>query len=104
MSGRTPTVLALGQSVLTPSKGEASAAPFEPTSTLQNNHKALALDLPLDDLVFDRTSAGRKERLTLLFEAVANLPVDEQRVVQAVLDGLIVKHRTKQLAELHIDN
>ncbi|MFP5373721.1 MAG: hypothetical protein ACLGHW_02320 [Gammaproteobacteria bacterium] len=37
----------------------------------------------------------------LLFEAVASLPADEQRVVQAVLDGLIVKHRTRQLAELH---
>lgn len=29
------------------------------------------------------------------------LSADEQRVVQAVLDGLIVKHRTRQLAELH---
>ncbi|ALN65690.1 hypothetical protein GLA29479_4863 [Lysobacter antibioticus] len=35
----------------------------------------------------------------MLFEAVASLPSDEQRVVQAVLDGLIGKHRTRQLAE-----
>ncbi len=63
---------------------------------------ALALHVPLDDLVFDPHERGPQgERLTLLFEAVASLPADEQRVVQAVLDGLVVKHRTKQLAELH---
>ena len=48
-----------------------------------------------------RVEHGQGQRLALLFEAVATLPADEQRVVQAVLDGLIVKHRTKQLAELH---
>ena len=50
--------------------------------------------------MFDPNERGPKgERLALLFEAVANLPPDEQRIVQAVLDGLIVKHRTKQLAD-----
>ncbi|MEQ1514075.1 MAG: hypothetical protein ABL934_15515 [Lysobacteraceae bacterium] len=39
--------------------------------------------------------------LMLLFEAVATLPLEQQRVVQVVLDGLIVKHRTRQLAEQH---
>jgi transcriptional regulator with XRE-family HTH domain len=63
---------------------------------------ALALHISLDDLVFDPNERGpRGERLTLLFEAVAGLPDDEQRVVQAVLDGLIVKNRTKQLAAMH---
>jgi hypothetical protein len=62
----------------------------------------LALHVPLDDLVFDPNERGPKgERLALLFKAVASLPADEQRVVQAVLDGLIVKHRTRQLAEQH---
>lgn len=63
---------------------------------------ALALHISLDELVFDPSERGpRGDRLTLLFEAVTHLPADEQRVVQAVLDGLIVKHRTKQLADLH---
>ena len=63
---------------------------------------ALALHISLDELVFDPSERGPQgERLALLFEAVAGLPADEQRVVQAVLDGLIVKHRTRQLAELH---
>jgi transcriptional regulator with XRE-family HTH domain len=63
---------------------------------------ALALHVSLDDMVFDQNERGpRGERLTMLFEAVAALPADEQRVVQAVLDGLIVKNRTKQLAAMH---
>lgn len=63
---------------------------------------ALALHVSLDELVFDANERGPQgERLTLLFEAVATLPPDEQRIVQAVLDGLIVKHRTKQLAAMH---
>jgi transcriptional regulator with XRE-family HTH domain len=63
---------------------------------------ALALHVPLDELVFDPHERGPQgDRLTLLFEAVATLPLEEQRVVQAVLDGLIVKHRTRQLAEQH---
>ena len=60
------------------------------------------MHISLDELVFDPSERGPQgERLALLFEAVAGLPADEQRVVQAVLDGLIVKHRTRQLAELH---
>jgi transcriptional regulator with XRE-family HTH domain len=63
---------------------------------------ALALHVSLDELVFEANERGPQgQRLALLFEAVAGLPADEQHVVQAVLDGLIVKHRTKQLAELH---
>lgn len=63
---------------------------------------ALAPHVSLDELVFDPSERSPQgERLALLFEAVAGLPANEQRVVQAVLDGLIVKHRTRQLAELH---
>lgn len=59
---------------------------------------ALALHVSLDELVFEAHERGPQDtRLALLFEAVADLPADDQRVVQAVLDGLIVKHRTKQL-------
>jgi transcriptional regulator with XRE-family HTH domain len=63
---------------------------------------ALALHVSLDELVFDPSERGpHSARLALLFEAVSSLPPDEQSVVQAVLDGLIVKHRTKQLAAMH---
>lgn len=59
---------------------------------------ALALHVSLDELVFEASERGPQDtQLALLFEAVAGLPAEEQRVVQAVLDGLIVKHRTKQL-------
>jgi transcriptional regulator with XRE-family HTH domain len=63
---------------------------------------ALALHVSLDELVFDPSERGpRGARLTMLFEAVSSLPQDDQNIVQAVLDGLIVKHRTKQLAAMH---
>jgi transcriptional regulator with XRE-family HTH domain len=63
---------------------------------------ALALHVSLDDLVFDPSERGpHGARLAMLFEAVSSLPQDDQHIVQAVLDGLIVKHRTKQLAAMH---
>lgn len=63
---------------------------------------ALALHVSLDELVFEAHERGpQSERLQLLFEAVAALPPEEQRIAQAVLDGLIVKHRTRQLVDLH---
>jgi len=53
-------------------------------------------------LVFEAHEHGPQgERLRLLFEAVAARPSEEQRIAQAVLDGLIVKHRTRQLVDLH---
>jgi len=63
---------------------------------------ALALHVSLDELVFEAHERGpQSDRLQLLFEAVAALPPEEQRIAQAVLDGLIVKHRTRQLVDLH---
>lgn len=59
---------------------------------------ALSLHVKLDDLVFE---PGERmpldEQLRLQFEAIAQMPREDKKVVQAVLDGLIVKHRTKQL-------
>jgi len=59
---------------------------------------ALALHIKLDDLVFE---PGERmpldEQLRLQFEAIAQMTREDKKVVQAVLDGLIVKHRTKQL-------
>ncbi len=59
---------------------------------------ALALHVKLDDLVFE---PGERmpldEQLRPQFEAIAQMTREDKKVVQAVLDGLIVKHRTKQL-------
>ena len=59
---------------------------------------ALVMHVKLDDLVFepgDRVPLD--EQLRMQFEAVAQMPREEKKIVYAVLDGLIVKHRTKQL-------
>lgn len=58
----------------------------------------LALHVKLDDLVFQPGERGPiDEQLRLQFEAISKLPREDKKVVQAVLDGMIVKHRTKQL-------
>lgn len=59
---------------------------------------ALALHVKLDDLVFEPGErVPLDEQLRLQFEAITQMPREDKKIVQAVLDGLIVKHRTKQL-------
>lgn len=60
-----------------------------------------ALHVSLDDLVFDDDDRGPDDDLKLQFEAVKQLPPEDKQVIKAMLDGMIVKHRTKQLAQLH---
>lgn len=60
-----------------------------------------ALHVTLDDLVFDDDDRGPDDDLKLQFEAVKQLPPEDKQVIKAMLDGMIVKHRTKQLAQLH---
>lgn len=58
---------------------------------------AKALHVSLDYLVFDTNDRGPDDELRLQFEAVRQLPPEDRQVIKAVLDGMIVKHRTKQL-------
>lgn len=58
---------------------------------------ALALAVSADALVFDPDERGPSDDLKLQFEAVRHLPPEDQQVIKAMLDGMIVKHRTKQL-------
>ena len=37
------------------------------------------------------------QEMRLQFEAVSQLPDEDQKVVKAVLDGMIVKHQTKRM-------
>lgn len=62
---------------------------------------ALALAVSADALVFDADERGPGDNLKLQFEAVRQLPAEDQRAIKAMLDGMIVKHRTRQLADLH---
>ncbi len=58
---------------------------------------AKALHVTLDYLVFDDADRGPDDELKLQFEAVRQLPNEDRKVIKAMLDGMIVKHRTKQL-------
>lgn len=58
---------------------------------------ALALAVSADALIFDPDERGPDDDLKLQFEAVRQLPPEDRQAIKAMLDGMIVKHRTKQL-------
>ncbi len=58
---------------------------------------ALALAVSADALVFDPEERGPDDELRLRFEAVQQLPPEDRQAIKAMLDGMIVKHRTKQI-------
>jgi transcriptional regulator with XRE-family HTH domain len=58
---------------------------------------ARALHVSLDALVFEEGERGPSQEMRLQFEAVSQLPDEDQKVVKAVLDGMIVKHQAKRM-------
>lgn len=63
---------------------------------------AIALAVSADTLIFDPDERGPSDDLKLQFEAVRQLPPEDRQAIKALLDGMIVKHRTKQIVgELH---
>jgi transcriptional regulator with XRE-family HTH domain len=72
---------------------EAGSA--QPTEALVG--LARALHVSLDQLVFDEGERGPSEDLRLQFEAVSHMSDDDQRIIKALLDGMIAKHQTKQM-------
>jgi len=69
----------------------------QPTLPVLRN-LAIALGVSADVLLFDKDERGPiDETLRLQFEAVSRLPKEDKKIIQALLDGMIVKHRAKQL-------
>lgn len=62
---------------------------------------AMSLAVSADALIFDADERGPDDELKLQFEAIKQLPPEDKHVIKAMLDGMIVKHRTRQLAQLH---
>jgi transcriptional regulator with XRE-family HTH domain len=60
---------------------------------------ALALSVTTDSLLFDEGERGPDDELKLQFEAVAQLPPEDRQAVKALLEGMIVKHQTRQMVE-----
>ena len=58
---------------------------------------ALAMSITIDSLVFGPEERGPDEELRLQFEAVSHMPPEEKKIIQALLEGMIVKHQTKQM-------
>ena len=57
---------------------------------------ALALHVSTDFLLFEEHERGPRDDLVLQFEAVSQLPPNEQSVVKEVLDSLIIKYQTRR--------
>jgi transcriptional regulator with XRE-family HTH domain len=57
---------------------------------------AVALSVSADALLFDEDERTPGNALALQFEAVSQLPPDEQRVVMEVLEGLIIKYQARR--------
>ncbi|MBL1275323.1 MAG: helix-turn-helix transcriptional regulator [Ectothiorhodospiraceae bacterium] len=61
---------------------------------------AVALSITIDSLVFDEAERGPSDDLRLQFERINRFDDEEKKIVKALLEGLILKHEAKQLAEL----
>jgi hypothetical protein len=50
-----------------------------------------------DFLLLDEHERGPSDDLRLQLEAVSQFPEEERKIVKALLDGMIIKHQTKQM-------
>ncbi|HQW21210.1 MAG TPA: helix-turn-helix transcriptional regulator [Rhodocyclaceae bacterium] len=67
----------------------------QPTLEVIRN-MARALSVSADTLVFEQDERNPVDELRLQFEAVAQLPQDEQAIVKEVLESLIIKYQTRR--------
>jgi len=58
---------------------------------------AVSLSVSADLLLFDEHERDPDKELKLQFEAVSHMPPDEKKIIQALLEGMIAKHQTKQM-------
>ena len=71
------------------------AGETQPTLEVIRN-MARALSVSADALVFEQDERGPGEELLLQFEAISQLPPQEQAVVKEVLESLIIKYQTRR--------
>lgn len=57
---------------------------------------ALSLNVSTDFLLFEEHERDPNDELALQFEAVSQLPGEEQRVVKEVLESLIIKYQARR--------
>lgn len=57
---------------------------------------AQTLHVSLDEMVFEEGERGPDEDLRLQFEAISRVSDEDKRIIKALLDGMIIKHKTQQ--------
>lgn len=57
---------------------------------------AITFNVTTDSLLFDETERNPNNDLKLRFEAIAQLPNKEQKILKELLDGMILKYKTQQ--------
>jgi transcriptional regulator with XRE-family HTH domain len=62
-------------------------------------HLAVALSVSADMLLFGKDERGPDADLRFQFEAVSQFDDDDRKAARAVLDGLILRHQAKRIAE-----
>jgi transcriptional regulator with XRE-family HTH domain len=67
----------------------------QPTLEIIRN-MARALSVSADALVFEQDERAPTEELLLQFEAISQLPLEEQAVVKEVLESLIIKYQARR--------
>ena len=60
---------------------------------------AVTLHVSIDSLVFEQTERGPDDELKLQFEAISRFDADEKKVIKALLEGMILKHEAKRIAQ-----
>ena len=58
---------------------------------------AIALNISADLLLFDEGERDLPDTLQLKFEAVSQMSNEDQRTIQSLIDGMILKHTANQL-------
>lgn len=71
------------------------ASETQPTLEVIRN-MARALSVSADALVFEHDERSPSDDLLLQFEAISQLPPNEQAIVKEVLESLIIKYQTRR--------
>ena len=58
---------------------------------------AVAMSVTIDSLVFDTSERGPDDDLKLQFEAISRMSDEEKVIIKSLLEGMILKHQTKQM-------
>lgn len=61
---------------------------------------ALAFNITTDWLIFEEGERELPNTLLMKFEAVSQMSNEDQRTIQSLIDGMILKHQARQLSQV----